>query len=96
MATLINLEKVKFIYKESTKTFTISEKEVPFATEYEILNPKTGKKETFDFYKSTGPEFDPNTKWLYANQKGLTLEVCNDKKMTEISAANYLAAKTRR
>jgi hypothetical protein len=91
----INLDKTKFVYDFNRKTFIVSEKGIPFGTEYEILNPKTGGRRKFKFTNSTGPEFDPNTKWIYESNDGILLEVCNDKQMTKIAAKNYLNAKLR-
>jgi hypothetical protein len=77
------------------RVFTMSEKEIPFDTSYEILNQKTGGKMSFEFSHSTGSEFSPDTKWIYYNaDKTVTLEVCNDPRMTKIAAENYLKAKT--
>lgn len=89
----IDLIKIKFQYINETRTFKISERDVPFATEYVLINPKTNGSQTFKFSHSTGPEFDPNTEWIYKSSEGLTLSVCNDKIMTEIAAQNYLNAK---
>ena len=91
----INLDKTKFVYDSNRKTFIVSEKGIPFGTEYEILNPKTGGSRKFKFTNSTGSEFDPNTKWIYESNDGILLEVCNDKQMTKIAAENYLKAKLR-
>lgn len=91
--TNINFNSEKHHYNVETKTFTMSEKDVRFDTQYNIKNLKTGNSELFDFVHSTGPEFDPNTKWIYKSQTGLTLEVCNDKEITEQLAKNYLEHK---
>lgn len=82
-------------YNPQTKTFSMSEKGMPFSTTYEIKNTETGKTKKFEFSHSTGPEFDPNTKWIYKCDD-LTLEVCNDAKITAILAQNYLNAKLRK
>lgn len=90
--TLIDLNKIDWSFEN--KVITISEKAVPFATEYNVRSPKGGEKE-FKFSHSTGPEFDPNTKWIYKSEDGLQLAVCNDAQMVKAAAAAYLKAKTR-
>jgi len=82
-------------YSTSTKTFYGSEKDIRFDTEYEVTSSETGNSRTFKFKRSTGPEFDPNTKWIYESECGLSLIISNDKEITERNAANYLAAKLR-
>ncbi len=84
----------KHTYEKNTKTFSVSEADVQFATEYRIINPKTQGEMEFTFSHSTGPEFDPNTKYVYKSGE-YTLEVCNDKQITEHRAKLYLQAKTR-
>lgn len=101
MARIIRITLTDENFNQETKTITLSERDIPFATEYEahIKTDKEPMKVNFEFAHSTGPEFDPNTKWIYKSKNcapGMTLEVCNDKQMTERAAANYLAAKTRR
>jgi hypothetical protein len=91
----INLNNTPYTWNKNTKTFSMSEKDVRFATEYEIFNPKTGGSKDFKFTHATGPEFDPNTKWIYSSFDGFVLEVCNDAKITKQRAADYVAAKTR-
>jgi hypothetical protein len=81
-------------YNKTTRTFTGSEKDIQFASRYIILNPKTNKGVIFDFSHSTGPEFDPNTKYIYKSEDGLILEVCNDDQITKRNAEKYLKAKT--
>lgn len=90
----IDLGKISFKYNKETKTFSVSEKDVPFATSYEVIGRKTGETKQFGFSHSTGPEFDPNTKWVYTCGD-MILEVCNDAEMTEIAAQNYLKGKLR-
>lgn len=85
----------KHTYDKANGVFKMSEKDVQFATEYIISNPRTGGEEKFSFSHSTGPEFDPKTKWVYHGDKGHKLEVCNDPILTRISAQNYIKAKTR-
>lgn len=88
-------------FNSDSLTISMSEKDVPFDTSYELRNPKTGTKLKFDFSHSTGPEFDPETKWIYRADRGsifrnLKLEVCNDEYITAMNAANYLNAKLRK
>lgn len=92
----IIFNKEKHSYNRENREFLISEKDVPFDTSYEIINPKTNKGEQFVFSHSTGPEFAPDTKWIYKDKSNtITLAVCNDPEMVKIAAANYLAAKMR-
>ncbi len=94
METII-FDKSKHNYNKITKTISISEKEVAFATRYRVLSPTTRNEVEFVFSHATGPEFDPNTKWVYESAIGVTLEVCNDPELTKILADNYLKAKLR-
>lgn len=97
MAHLINLSTVTYSYDKETKVFSFSEKHVPFATTYEVLNPKTGNKVTFDLSHSTGPEFDPDTRWVYKNKSSdVTVEVCNDATITKLRGDAYLDHKLNR
>lgn len=89
----INLKNHPYQYDRSRKTFVVSENGIPFGTQYEIINPETGGSRKFDLSHSTGPEFDPKTRWVYKSEDGLQLEVCNDEQMTQIAAQNYLNAK---
>ena len=89
----INLKKIPFKYDEDKRTFYISEKDVQFATEYTLISP-IGKKVTFKFTHSTGPEFDPNTSWIYiSDDKKYTLNVANDIAITAANAKAYLNGK---
>jgi hypothetical protein len=90
--TNINLKTVPYNYNPLTETFSVSEKDVPFATEYNLIS-LIGNTKVFKFSHSTGPEFDPNTKWIYKADDRFILEVCNDAKQTAINAKNYLNAK---
>jgi len=87
-------------YDHRTKTILVSEKDLGagFATEYEVVNPNTGTKVIFTFTHSTGPEFDPKTKYVYKAKWGdsLFLEVANDPAWTREAARNYLQAKLRK
>ena len=91
MSHLINLSKIPYYYNKETKVFTFSEKDVPFATTYEIFNPQTNGRVQFDLSHSTGPEFHPDTKWIYKNAlSNVTVEVCNDASITKIRGDAYL------
>ena len=94
--SLIDLSKITFSYNKDSKTFTISERDVPFCTEYEVKNPSTGAVSVFEFKHSTGPEYNKDTKWIYANKEGIILEVCNDPIMVKEAARLYIEAKTRK
>ena len=97
MPHLINLSTTPYSYNKETKVFSFSEKHVPFTTTYEVLNPQTGGKVSFDFSHSTGPEFDPNTKWIYKNKSSdVTVEVCNDAYITKLRGDAYLDHKLHR
>jgi len=93
----INLKNYPGAYKAATKTFSMSEKGIPFGTSYELHNPDTGGKIEVEFSHSTGSEWDPKTIYVWKSKdKEYTLELHNDKEITEQRAAAYLAAKTRR
>ena len=87
----IDLNKIPFNYNKETKIISISEKHVPFGTSYEVVG-KSGTQK-FHFSHSTGPEFDPKTRWVYTSEHGVTLEVCNDAEITKQLAQNYLIGK---
>ena len=82
-------------YDKEKKVFSISEKDTKFDTSYTIKNEATGKSMKFNLTHSTGPEFAPDTKWVYEGEEGVTLEVCNDPEITKQLAKNYLQAKLR-
>lgn len=95
--TRIVFDPKKHQWNPGESKFTMSEKDVKFDTSYEIVNPKTKGIMLFKFAHSTGPEFDPRTRWVYINSdKTVTLEICNDPELTEISRENYIRAKTQR
>jgi len=74
--------------------FHMSEKDVKFASTYEMVNPKTNKSMVFEFTHSTGPEFDPKTVYVYKNKEAMvSIFVHNDPKITGQRAKAYLAAK---
>lgn len=89
----IILNPATFTYNKETKTFTISEKDVPFATEYHLVNKTTGNRKLFSFSHSTGSEWDVDTKYIYKSTDGITLEVCNDEEITKKRSEMYLQAK---
>jgi predicted membrane metal-binding protein len=91
--TTVNLSSIKWSFNPQTKSILISEREIPFATTYTIISPKTGEGKVFSFSHSTGPEFDPKTQWIYTSEDGVILSVSNDPAMVETAARNYLKAK---
>lgn len=82
-------------YDPKTRTFTVSERFVPFDTSYLVFNPKTGASRRFDFVRSTGSEWDPNTRWIYQSKCGLTLEITGDAAIRKAAADSYLEHKFR-
>ena len=74
----------------------VSEKDAMFATEYEVVSNLTGVFKRFKFTKSTGPEFDPKTQWIYKSEEGYELRICNDAQTTRKQAEAYLKAKLRK
>jgi len=87
----VNLNNIPFSYENGI--ITISEKNVQFGTEYNVISPKGGNK-VFKFTHSTGPEFDKDTKWMYESDDKLKLAVCNDPVMVKVAAAKYLKGKS--
>lgn len=82
---------------EANRTIRVSEKIAGFDTSYTLKNPQTLIEDVFDFSHSTGPEFDPETRWVYKSKKsGLTLEVCNDAEITKLRSKAYLDHKLNR
>jgi hypothetical protein len=94
--TTITFDAKKHTYNKETKVFRVSERDVKFDTTYSILNPRTNKEMKFEFTHSTGPEFDPETRWVYKGAEGITLEVCNDARMAQQAEQMYLDAKLQR
>ena len=86
----VNLKTIPWSFEKGV--ITISEKSVPFGTEYNVISP-TGGQKVFKFTHSTGPEFDVHTKWIYESDDKLQLAVCNDAKMVKVAAENYLRGK---
>ena len=83
-------------FNTAENAFYGSEKDIPFATQYKIINLQTKKFEVFEFMHSTGPEFDPETQWIYKSIEkigGIRLIICNDLKITKLNAAAYLEHK---
>ena len=79
----------------------IEEKNLPFATQYEVYNSKKGTSEIFQFSHTTGSDWDPNTKSIYYCElkgdfvkgllpKKITLSIGNDPELTKKRAASYL------
>lgn len=93
--TIIALTPGNYRYDHISQTIHMSEKGIPFDTEYLVLNPITQNQKQFKFSHSTGPEFQPSTRWVYKNDDGLTLEIHNDVEITKKAAQAYLEAKTR-
>lgn len=89
----IHFDSEKHVYNKSQKLFVVSERDVSFDTSYKMINPKTNNSVEFDFSHSTGPEFDPKTKYVYKSKDGLTLEVCNDTFISAIRKQHYLEHK---
>ena len=83
-------------YTESLKLITVSEKHVTkFDSSYRIWNPITEHGKVFDFTHSTGPEFEPDTKYIYKSEDGLTLEIVNDPTRCKERKQMYIDAKLR-
>lgn len=98
MATKVDLKNVSFSFDVKTNPkgrIIISEKKVPFDTEYDVISPQNNIKR-FIFTHSTGPEFDPKTEWIYKSEDGIVLAVCNDPYMVKIAAENYLKSKLKK
>jgi hypothetical protein len=55
----------------------VSENDVKFHTNYNVISPKTGVTKTFNLECTTGPGDDPNTEWVYKSSEGLKLHLCN-------------------
>lgn len=71
----------------------VSETHIPFDSAYNVISPKTGRTKTFRFECSTGPEFDPNTEWVYKSDEGYKLHICNDATLTKLRVSAYLKHK---
>jgi hypothetical protein len=89
----VTLSDIDWSFNKQTSTILISERDVPFATTYNVISPNTGVGKLFELSHSTGPEFDPKTCWIYKSEDGLSLSVANDAKMVEVASRNYLRAK---
>jgi hypothetical protein len=87
----VNLKEVRFSVE--TGIIKVSEKDVQFDTQYEVVSAKTGNSMVFNFSHSTGPEFDPTTEWVYTSQEGIEFRVCNDAHITAQNARAYVKAK---
>ena len=94
--TTLTLSIVPHSYEGARKAIIVSERDVPFATTYNVISPKTGRGMVFEFTHSTGSEWDAHTRWVYKSEDGLLLEVCNDARMVKLAADAYLKAKLRK
>jgi hypothetical protein len=94
--TTIRLSDIDWSFDKKTSTILISERDVPFATTYIVISPKTGLGKFFQFSHSTGDEYDPKTCWIYKSADGMVLSVSNDEEMTKLAAERYLRAKLNR
>ena len=81
-------------FDKEANTFFGSERNIKFATEYEVKNTISGKSEKFEFTHSTGPEFDSATQWVYKSESGILLIIGNDAEITKLNAEAYLKHKT--
>lgn len=90
----IDLTRIAFSFDATEKIITVSERDVNFDTTYNVV----GKNESrvFEFDHSTGPEFDPNTIYIYKDKSGYTLQVANDARITEQAAKMYLNRKLKK
>jgi len=88
--------KAKLTFDKVSKTFYGCDKNFQFATTYTIVNPKTGGRKKFDLVKQTGPEFDPNTKYIYKSEDDYTFEVSQNEQLTKERADSYLKHKLRK
>lgn len=87
---MINIPTKNLTYDEKKGTYYGSEKNIKFASTYEIEDEGTLRR--FEFSHSTGPEFNPKTEWVYI--RGLKkLVIANDARITKINEQNYLNAK---
>lgn len=91
--TTIKFDPKRDRYDRETQTFTVSERWVRFDTSYLVFSPKTGASRRFDFVRSTGSEWNPNTRWVYQSECGLTLEVTGDPDIREAAQAFYAKKK---
>jgi hypothetical protein len=81
-------------YNGIKKLFEVSGARVPFATSHQLVNEKTKEIRLFEFFQSTGSEWDAGTKWIYTNTKeGLILSVGNED-VTQEHRDNYIKAKS--
>ena len=78
-------------WTESLKLISISESLVKFDTLYRLWNPLTKTGRVFEFSHSTGPEFSPDTTWVYKSDDGFTLEIVNDPELTSKRSKDYLS-----
>tara|TARA_B100001094_G_C17416058_1_gene432433 strand:+ start:66 stop:350 length:285 start_codon:yes stop_codon:yes gene_type:complete len=91
--TQIEFNKDHCKWTESLKLISISETLVKFDTSYRLWNPLTRTGKVFEFSHATGPEFNPDTRWIYKSDDGFTLEIINDVELTSKRSKEYLNAK---
>lgn len=88
------IDATKAVYDTRTSVFHFSEKDtVQFDTEYIVRNPRTGGEMSFEFSHSTGPEFEPDTVWVYKSDNHIKLVIHNDAAMARHCGDLYLKAK---
>jgi len=90
----IYIQKQNVKFDKATKTFSVKGKGIKFATQYEVINQKTGAFSIFDLVESTGSEWAPSTIWIYKNSNDFFLHVGNDD-VTKQHVTNYKNAKLR-
>lgn len=91
---MINLLPFQYKFKKEEKTFYVNGDDVRFDTSYLLMNPKTNGSMKFDFVESTGSEWNPSTKWIYANKAGFQLIVSNEPQHILTDRANrYIESK---
>ena len=99
MVPVINLNTVPFyveIKPDNTRTIVVSEKYVPFATQYDVISRKTNVTKRFEFTHSDGSEWAPKSRYMYTSTEGHVLAVSNDAEIVKKSADAYLKAKLRK
>jgi len=85
---LVSTEKTKFV--KETNTFHVNGKDVPFTTEYKLVNPSTKGTMEFSMSHSTGSEWDPKTVWVYKSKCGTYELHVGNEDVTPQHAQNYL------
>ena len=83
------------VFDKKTNAFYGNEKDIPFSIVYQIINIISKNSEVFKLSYSTGPEFDPETKWIYKSTTSeIQLVICNDFKITTRNEESYLRHKS--